>query len=286
MGDQSVLLRHLTARIQTFAAVVVAALLVGVAGAWAQAEGTATDDVRDSMAAFGSEAIYNESFKAVFILFILAVLVESGLQLIFRWRPYLRIFDTSSANAIIAFAFSLALVLEFNLDVVTNLFNVYTQPDKPEETTLPGFVLTALIIAGGSAGVNRILRTFGFRPMQPPAEIAGPEKENEAWISVTLTRKDAVGPVNVLCGQVTQEQPKPAVIGTISGDGAMNWLLSLFFRNKTRFPQSGGYSVAPGNDYQIYLEGVNSNKETITSEPKWGPHPVGNKAVIDLQFKL
>ncbi|MBD1546862.1 hypothetical protein [Roseibium aggregatum] len=241
---------------------------------------SATVEVRDEFGAFGSEDIYNESFKAVFILFILAVLVESGLQLIFRWRPYLRIFDTASANALIAFAFSLILVRLFHLDVVTNLFNIYTQPVDQVKNTIPGYILTALIIAGGSAGVNRLLRTFGFRPIEPPAEIVGPKQEDQAWISVTLTRDKAVGPVNVLFG----EPGKLAVIGTIPGGGSMNWFLSLFLRNKARFPQSGGYAVPVGGPYEVKVEAVDAGKKPISEA--WPPNSIGKRAVIDLQFTL
>ncbi len=44
-------------------------------------------DGRTGAQPFGSTELYETSFKAIFVLFILAVLVESGLQLIFRWRP-------------------------------------------------------------------------------------------------------------------------------------------------------------------------------------------------------
>lgn len=50
---------------------------------------------------------YNTSFKALLALFIIAVLVENGLALIFRWRPFLDYFDSRSVNALVTFAFSL-----------------------------------------------------------------------------------------------------------------------------------------------------------------------------------
>ncbi|WP_299818374.1 hypothetical protein [uncultured Roseibium sp.] len=243
---------------------------------------TVTVDLRDGPGAFGSDEIYNESFKAVFVLFIIAVLVESGLQLIFRWRPYLRQFDTSSANAVIAFAFSLTLVLMFNLDVVTNLFNIYTQPANPEQNTPPGYILTAMIIAGGSAGVNRILRALGFRPIEPPAEIKGPKNEEEAWISVTLTRENAAGPVDVLFGK----EGEAAVIGTIAGDGKMSPLKSLFFRNKSRFPPSGGYSVPVGGPYVIKVQAPDPADPKKKIDASWGSNRIGKRAVIDLNLKL
>ncbi|PVB61238.1 hypothetical protein [Labrenzia sp. 011] len=245
-------------------------------------------DLRGEPGAFGSTEIYNESFKAVFILFILAVLVESGLQLIFRWRPYMRVFNTSSSNALIAFAFALTLVVMFHLDVVTNLFNIYTRPVAPEENTIPGYILTAMIIAGGSAGVNRILRALGFRPIEPPAEIAGPTREDQAWISVMLTRKNATGPVDVMFGK----EGELAVIGTIAGQGRMNALSSLFLRNRSRFPSSGGYAVPVGGPYMVRIKtaGVADPDDppdsARKSEASWGPNLIGNRAIIDLNLTL
>ncbi|MBN9673433.1 hypothetical protein [Roseibium aggregatum] len=238
--------------------------------------------VQEDYGPWQSEEIYSESFKAVFILFILAVLVESGLQLLFRWRPYLRIFDTSSTNALIAFAFSFLLVHLFSLDVVTDLFNIYTQPTEIQPNFLPGYLLTAMIIAGGSAGVNRLLRTFGFRPIDLPEEVVGLKDDSIAWISVTLDRDKAEGPVDVLYG----EEGKEKVIGTIPGNGDMNWLSSLFFRNKGRFPPSGGYAVDPGGpSCVVRLEAPGVTGEAL-DKAKWGPNPIGKRAVIDLKLKL
>lgn len=53
-----------------------------------------------------SDAVYSASFKAIFALFILAVLIESGLALILRWRPFVSYFDSRTVNAVVAFVVS------------------------------------------------------------------------------------------------------------------------------------------------------------------------------------
>src|ERR1019366_1972671 len=130
--------------------------------------------------------LYNKSFKALFALFILAVLVENGLALVFRWRPFLDYFDWHTVNALVAFLFSLLFVWLFELDIATTLVNTYA--GTTHSVNWPGMVLTAAIIAGGSAGVNRIFQALGFRAVssqQPPAPKPPP---TEAWIAVTLVR--------------------------------------------------------------------------------------------------
>jgi len=243
-------------------------------------EQTVEIEVRSGAQTFGSDELYETSFKALFVLFILAVLVESGLQLIFRWRPYLRVFDTSAVNALIALAFSWFFVGWFKLDIATKLVNAYAAPDHVYANSTVGYLLTAMIIAGGSAGVNNIFKAFGIRPIGPPADIAGPKDDKIAWISVTLHRDKAVGSVDVLFG----EPGKEAVIGTIPGSGSNHPLARLFFRNKGRFPQSGGYTVDASADTpkSVKLNAKDAGGKDIAYK-EWGPYPIGPRAIIDVE---
>ncbi|MCV0427258.1 MAG: hypothetical protein K5905_17495 [Roseibium sp.] len=241
-----------------------------------------TVSVQQEYGPWGTQEIYTESFKAIFILFILAVLVESGLELLFRWRPYLRKFNTKSVNPLISFAFSLLFVSVFQLDIVSDLFNIYTQPSKLEPPQFAGYILTALIVAGGSKGVNKLLKTFGFRAFDLPEEVTGPKEDGIAWISVEITRKNAVGPVNVLYGP----EDNMAVIGTITGGGKKNWFESMLFRNDARFPKSGGYSVTVDETCKLQLRGVKEDGTPIESPPEWGAYKIGKRAVIDLHLSI
>jgi hypothetical protein len=77
--------------------------------------------------------------------------------------------STRAVYALVAFAFSLLFVWLFELDIVTSLINTYSGSKHP--VNWPGVLLTTLIIAGGSAGVNRIFQALGFRSLsshQPP----------------------------------------------------------------------------------------------------------------------
>jgi hypothetical protein len=104
------------------------------------------------------------------------------------------------------------------------LIGVYTgaKPlDLKDWMGWPGSILTAMIIAGGSAGVNRIFQSFGFRPTSaqeapPPPHLA----DDQAWVSVTLLRDHAVGSADVLI--------KDAVAGTISGISSKRRFLRYF----------------------------------------------------------
>jgi len=241
-------------------------------------EETVSYVVQSGASTFGSNEVYNASFKALFTLFILAVVIESGLQLIFRWRPYLRTFNTSGVNALIAFAFSWFFVGYFQLDIATRLVNAYLGAQSGYANSPVGYALTAMIIAGGSAGVNRVFRAFGIRPIGPPAEVIGPRHDDTAWISVSVKREMARGTISILYGKENQE----AVIGTISGEYKDNPFRNMFLRNKGRFPQSGGYRVAVTDDAQVIKVLATDDRGQEIVVPIWGPHPIGPRAIIDV----
>jgi hypothetical protein len=240
--------------------------------------------VRPRSPTLDSPRLYDASFKAIFVLLVLAVLVESGLALLFRWRPFLDYFDSRSMNALVAFIFALILVRVFNLDITSQLISVYNETGKGIDLKdwmgWPGSLLTAMIIAGGSAGVNRIFQAFGFRPtsaeQQPPKP---PElRQDQAWIAVNLVRDKAVGSADVLI--------KGAVAGTISGASPRGRFLRYLVRDKGRFPQTGGYTVSPGADYLIEVQGYDADGKPIKEKATWGPFTIAPRAIVDIELKV
>jgi hypothetical protein len=229
-------------------------------------------------------ALYTTSFKALFVLMILAVVVESGLALIFRWKPFLAYFDSRSVNPLVAFAFSLIFVYLFKLDIVTTLINIYSAPNPPQPINWAGMILTAMIIAGGSAGVNRLFQSLGLRPASQVEQQQPKPAPTEAWIAVTLVRDKAAGPVSVLIGQAGV----PLVAGTISGTsrkGARGSWWRLFLRDRGRFPQSGGHSVVPGGAYEVRLDAEDKEGKPVQSKT-WGPNAVAAGAIIDIELAV
>jgi len=231
--------------------------------------------IRQAAPTLSDPRFYGASFKAVFVLFILAVLVESGLALIFHWRPYIDNLDSRSANPIVAFLFSFLFVEAFQLDVTQSLVNVYSGTNYPAGTA--GSILTALIIAGGSAGVRRILQTFGFRAPAASDEPPRAPPQDQAWVAVTIERRQARGSVAVQIGPPGQV----AVAGTITGTGHRTGLLSYLLRDKGRFPTAGGYTVTPG-EYEVRVIGFDASGAQISNT--WGPAKIANRAIVDLNF--
>ena len=229
---------------------------------------------------FSQGELYAKSFRALFILFILAVLVENGLALLFRWRPFLSTFDTRSVNPVVSFALSLLFVSMFHLDITTGLMNIYSGENNPQGW--PGTLLTAMIVAGGSGAVNRLFRAFGLRlPLAEAAETPRPPP-GKAWIAVALAPSTrAVGAVDVLIGP----PGTPTAAGTIDSVApGLSRLVSLFVRGRRRFPRSGGHAVPLGEQCVVRLHGLDRNGQALDAQ--WGPYVLAEGAVVDLDLDL
>ena len=155
---------------------------------------------------------YQESFKAIFLLFVLAVVMESALAVLFNWRPFVETFNARAVRPLIAFIAAFIFVKMFNLDIVTALVNATTTQQFP--VSIEGAVMTALVIAGGSSGVNTMLAALGYRQVRTPETVAPKPPQNKGWIAVKIARDRAVGTVEVFIGPLAARQVPDGSGGT------------------------------------------------------------------------
>ena len=234
----------------------------------------------------GDGAIYQQAFKSLFVLFVLALLLESGLAVLFRWRPFLVYLDGRGVKTVVNVGFALLFVSTFDMDIVTDLVNIYSQRVTPFPHGPQGYVTTALIVAGGSAAVNSIFVALGFRSVITPAQIAPKPPLTEGWVSVTLLRGKATGPVDVLIGAPPVAPGVQAPIaGTITGGTRFSKFVRLFVRDASRFPMSGWYAVPAGALCQVQLKGIDAAGNSVTSRV-WGPEAIAPGAIIDLELTV
>lgn len=226
-----------------------------------------------------SPDVYSQAFKALFILFVVATLLESGLAVLFNWRPFVQLFDSRGVQTIISVLVSYIFVSRFDLDVVMKLVNIFSDTKWPSE--FASRALTALVLSGGSSGVNNILVALGFRSVKTAADVTGKPLDEHAWISVRLIRKNAVGPVDVLIGP----RDTPTVAGTILGTSMPYSLLRYFVRDPGRFPTAGGFNVPLDQAVIVKLRGKDAKGKDIESTP-WGPYTPAKGAIVDLEMTL
>jgi hypothetical protein len=244
--------------------------------------GSATVEVAvsDQAPTLATGDYYYPSFIALFTLFILAVLMESALALLFNWRPFVETFNSRGVKPLIAFVVAYVFVSQFRLDIITGLTNIYTKQSYP--SSLLGVVLTAMIVAGGSSGVNNLMQTLGFRQVRDSAAPPPKPPPSTGWISVKLKRNKSIGPVDVL---VTLVGTATSALGTIRGGRWTNWLADLFLKDANRYPPELGHALAPGQ-YTIQLAGWDDKKARIFSTQTWGPYNLPAGAIVDIELEL
>lgn len=227
-----------------------------------------------------NEDTLTQSIKVLLQLFVLAVILESALAVFFQWRPYIRRFDGKTLNPLLAFVAALILVRSFNIDQVGKLIDDYNGAIAPDAAnTWSTVILTALVVAGGSAGVNRMLRALGYRSQMTEDDHPRPSR-NEAWIAVIDESRRAVAETYDILIKGANDW---TVVGIISNGlphaGPLQWVL----RDTRRFPTSGGFSVPIDTPIEIAIQDRLANGDPFTI---WGPHSLGAGAVIDVRVRL
>jgi hypothetical protein len=231
----------------------------------------------------GSDVLYGAAAKTLVLLFALAVLLESALAVVFRWRPFVEILNPRAVRPLVSFLLAWWFVYYFDLDLVTALVNS-SNPQAAKPINMGGQILTALVLAGGSAGVNSILVSLGFRQVSTPQTQPKPPP-TKAWIAVRAVRKpDTKGNIEVLIGPMltlqdgTQEPPYIETIRGSSGRG----LLSFFARDRGRSPSYGGHEVDPSQEIYVWLRSLDAPMRKAA----WGPHKPAPGAIIDLDLEV
>ena len=118
---------------------------------------------------------YQSIINLLVMIFILSVLIEVALAVLFQWRVFLRFAHGRGWKVPIAFVVSLAIVIAHEIDLpgdVVAAFGVTTGAGKGV-----GYVIGAFIIAGGSSSVNAVFAKLGWRNPLAQNEKAKQERQ-------------------------------------------------------------------------------------------------------------
>jgi len=145
-------------------------------------------------------------------IFILAVLIEVGLSVLFRWRVFLRIAEGKGWKVPIAFFVSLAVVFAHEIDLPGEVVAAFG--DTPVGGKEVGYLISSFIIAGGSSSVNSVFERLGWRnplAQQEKAEQEQQKTKGRLWLQVTRpTGSSSVGrPLTVSIDGVAVEMMPP-----------------------------------------------------------------------------
>lgn len=229
------------------------------------------------------------TYKSLLILFVSAILLESALDVIFNWRPFLQYVNLRVAKPIIMIGVSALAVGTFGIDTVNNLMHAYfpTAPSGAPEITSVPFWFTALILAGGSKGIYNLLKRLGYREDLPdPTQQKFPDV-GKAWVSIRVNPNND-GQCFIAMPGVGAD-PKgdtPVLVGAVRTAKARgSWFRTLFLRDYKRWPPSGGQEVETAKEYTFnifiasdMLPKLNPNAQPVATI---GPFRFADRAIID-----
>jgi hypothetical protein len=219
-----------------------------------------------------------ESGQAIVKLFVLAVLLESALALLFNWRPFVVYFDGRAVKPVVSLVVALVVVFAFGLTDLETLLRAYGGDPMTGEGATICRIIEAMIIAGGSSGVNTLLRNLGFRAIPTQEQPTQRPPKTDAWLAVGLHRVQAVGPVQV-------EIAPRGTIGSITGSMRKPGWRSFLLRDTGRLPASGGMTVEPNVKYTVSVSGEDVNHNALPAPPSQVV-TLAPGAVVDLEFTL
>jgi hypothetical protein len=242
-----------------------------------------------------SDRAMSEAFRILMTAFVLALLLESGFALLFNWRLFLEFFDGKAWRSPIMLLGALMIVRTFDLDLMASLFDAYSSRPADAPSTGGWFtsVLTAMILAGGSVGVNRILVGLGIRSQTRPETLEAQPEPHEAWIAIRV-RGVGARRVQVNVDEVTPppgEEP-PTTVGMVRPRNIAQRLRELLFPSGSRVPPRGGRRVDPAKSYRITVvdpaagriyDALGNSVPTIASAPLFR---FGARAIVDFEVTL
>jgi hypothetical protein len=228
-----------------------------------------------------SGQVYEQSGRALFLLFVLAIILESALALLFNWKPFVENLVPRAVRPVIAFIGAVIVVKLLDLDVVTTLTNAVNNTHfkvSPE-----GQIVTAMVIAGGSAGVNTMLVALGFRSVRTPETTAPKPPPEKAWLAIRALQGRAQGDLFVFVGPPTAGNQ--ALLGIIKGRSKPGTLRSWFLTDRGRLPSYGGHTMLPDQDYLIEVRGKDAAGVPLPPAT-FGPLKFAKGALVDIDVTL
>mgnify|MGYP000859630703 CR=1 FL=1 len=222
---------------------------------------------------------YGPVLHALFALFVLALLLEAALSLLFNWRVFLSLFDSRGAKTLFSFLGALWLVKAFELDIMARIMALLWNPEITSDWMTK--ILSSMVLAGGSSAVNSLMVALGFRSVRTAETITPKPPPTKAWLSIRLIRQGLpTEPVMVYL----KSGPTGGYLGVFRFNGTdrrVKWLRWLM-RDPLRFPAWGGFPVEPSVQYQVKLEGPPlPGGAPIVKE--LGPFTLAPGAILDIE---
>lgn len=236
---------------------------------------------------------YEAAFKVLFAAFLLAVVVEWGLSVIFNWRWVVLLLDAKGLKTFVTLIVSYALVTSFDIDIVKELINALR--NAGHESTFWSRVLSAFVVAGGSASVNSLMVALGFRAVRTADALVGKPLPTQAWLSVSAYLNGTDSKVKGVQVHLKKDSGNFELLTTLRGMRVRHQRWTIF-RDYSRFPSYGGFVLVPGIAFTVKLQPVDGSGNPLTKQRNtaasatdpvderiWGTYTPAAGAIIDIE---
>jgi len=102
----------------------------------------------------------------LFSYFIIALIFESAMSVIFKWRVYLRKWNHKGKKTLILVIAASILTFSLDLNIFEKLMPLLSETGEPYEggkVLLYEHIVTAFFIAGGSGGIYEVMKKTALR---------------------------------------------------------------------------------------------------------------------------
>jgi hypothetical protein len=215
-------------------------------------------------------------------LLILVIVVESAMAALFGWRVYRVLASGRALKTPLMFAVGLGIVLLFDYDIVARIVAGVTGTEVPQDARWFSALLSALVVAGGSSGINTVFLRLNLRNPLPPVEPAPRLDADQAWLAIRIRRVEAVGEIQVALRE-TGAPPEWPLAGSVGDRGLGARLVEAFGLHGLRFPRSGGRVVPALRSIEVALVWKAEGDAAAVAHPVW-TGSLAPRAVVDLEF--
>jgi hypothetical protein len=187
------------------------------------------------------------------------------------------------------FAVGLLIVKMFNYDLFARTMVEVGALQLPQNVTDPDGagnwltqLISAMIIAGGSSGINTLFQTLGLRSVLPDEPARPQLNATEAWISVLVNGAPPSDAFHIAIKPLAAASG-PELAGSVEVKSFWQRLISAFRSYSNRFPNYGGWSLTAGQSYRIEIidTRVTNAQPKLIFEGSFAP-----RAIIDFQVNV
>lgn len=181
---------------------------------------------------------------------IVVVILESALSGFFNWRVYREVINQRAMKTPVMLGFGLAIGLVLDYDPLSQMLVAAGAQAAAAQGNWLTLLLSAMLLASGSSGINTLFRNLGLRETLPDMPNRPELDEAEAWVSLRVTGA-APGQRYQIALQEVEGEPGKLIAGTGANRRFWERVRTAFRNDAQRFPNFGGWTLTPRKLYRI-----------------------------------